>query len=87
MTPKKSLSSRMSAQFDTYSLDTLRLRGYSISQQLAIEHRLFTYLTRKAPVTSVHYANYAAATRQVLNDMTFEQQLALDQELHPECYI
>ena len=85
MTQKKSLSSRMSAQFDTYSLDTLR--GYSISQQLAIEHRLFTYLTRKAPVTSVHYANYAAATSQVLNDMTFEQQLALDQELHLECYI
>ena len=87
MTPKKSLSSRMSAQFDTYSLDTLRLRGYSISQQLAIEHRLFTYLMRNTSTVSDRFTYYAAATRQVLNDMTFEQQLALDQELHPECYI
>ena len=85
MTPKKSLSSRMSAQFDTYSLDTLR--GYSISQQLAIEHRLFTYLMRNTSMVSDRFTNYAAATRQVLNNMTFEQQLALDQELHPECYI
>lgn len=85
MTPKKALGSRMSDQFDTYLLDTLR--GYSISQQLAIEQRLFTYLMRKVSITSAHYANYAAATRLVLDDMTFEQQLALDQELHPECYI
>ena len=85
MTPKESLSSRMSAQFDTYSLDTLR--GYSISQQLAIEHRLFTYLMRNTSMVSDRFTNYAAATRQVLNDMTFEQRLALDQELHPECYI
>ena len=85
MTPKEALGSRMSAQFDSYLLDTLR--GYSISQQLTIEHRLFTYLMRNVPITSVHYANYAAATRQVLNDMTFEQQLALDKELHPEYHI
>ena len=85
MTPKKALGSRMSAQFDTYLLD--ELRGYSISQQLAIEQRVFTYLMRNVPITSVHYANYAAATRQVLDDMTFEQQLAFDQELHPEHYV
>ena len=85
MTPKESLSSRMSAQFDTYSLDTLR--GYTISQQLAIEHRLFTYLMRNTSTVSDRFTNYAAATRQVLNDMTFEQQLALDQELHPEYHI
>ena len=85
MTPREALGSQMSAQFDAYLLD--ELRGYSISQQLAIEQRVFTCLMRNAPITSVHYANYAAATRQVLNDMTFEQQLALDQELHPEYYI
>lgn len=85
MTPKEALGSRMSAQFDTYLLD--ELRGYSISQQLAIEHRLFTYLMRNTSMVSNHFTNYAAATRQVLNDMTFEQQLALDQELHPEHYI
>ena len=85
MTPKEALGSRMSAQFDTYLLDTLR--GYSLSQQLAIEHRLFTYLMRNTSTVSDRFTNYAAATRQVLNDMTFEQQLALDQELHPECYI
>ena len=85
MTPKEALGSRMSDQFDTYLLDTLR--GYSISQQLAIEQRLFTYLMRKVSITSAHYANYAAATRLVLDDMTFEQQLAIDQELHPEHYI
>ena len=85
MTPREALGSRMSAQFDTYLLD--ELRGYSIVQQLAIEQRLFTYLMRKVSITSAHYANYAAATRQVLNDMTFEQQLALDQELYPELLI
>ena len=85
MTPREALGSRMSAQFDTYLLD--ELRGYSISQQLAIEQRLFTCLMRKASITSANYANYAAATRLVLDDMTFEQQLALDQELHPEHYI
>ena len=85
MTPKEALGSRMSAQFDTYLLDTLR--GYSLSQQLAIEHRLFTYLMRNTSTVSDRFTNYAAATRQVLDDMTFEQQLALDQELHPECYI
>ena len=85
MTPREALGSRMSAQFDTYLLE--ELRGYSISQQLAIEQRLFTYLMRKVSITSAHYANCVAATRQVLDDMTFEQQLALDQELHPECYI
>ena len=85
MTPKEALGSRMPTQFDTYLLDTLR--GYSLSQQLAIEHRLFTYLMRNTSMVSDHFTNYAAATRQVLNDMTFEQQLALDQELHPECYI
>ena len=85
MTPREALGSRMSAQFDTYLLDTLR--GYSTIQQLAIDSRLFTYLMRNVPMLSVHYANYAAATRQVLDDMTFEQQLALDQDLHPEHYI
>ena len=85
MTPKEALGSRMSAQFDTYLLDILR--GYSISQQLAIEHRLFTYLMRNTSMMSDRFTNYAAATRQVLNDMTFEQQLALDQELHPEYHI
>ena len=85
MTPREALGSRTSAQFDTYLLDTLR--GYSLSQQLAIEHRLFTYLMRNTSTVSDRFTNYAAATRQVLNDMTFEQQLALDQELHPECYI
>ena len=85
MTPREALGSRMSAQFDTYLLDTLR--GYSLSQQLAIEHRLFTYLMRNTSTVSDRFTNYAAATRQVLNNMTFEQQLALDQELHPECYI
>ena len=85
MTPREALGSRMSAQFDTYLLD--ELRGYSISQQLAIEHRLFTYLMRNTSMVSDRFTNYAAATRQVLNDMTFEQQLALDQELHPEYYI
>ena len=85
MTPRETLGSRMSAQFDTYLLDTLR--GYSLSQQLAIEHRLFTYLMRNTSTVSDRFTNYAAATRQVLNDMTFEQQLALDLDLHPECYI
>lgn len=85
MTPKEALGSRMSAQFDTYLLDTLR--GYSLSQQLAIEHRLFTYLMRNTSTVLDRFTNYAAATRQVLNDMTFEQQLALDQELHPEYHI
>ena len=85
MTPKEALGSRMSAQFDTYLLDTLR--GYSLSQQLAIEHRLFTYLMRNTSTVSDRFTNYAAATRQVLNDMTFEQQLALDQDLHPEYYL
>ena len=85
MTPRETLGSRMSDQFDTYLLYTLR--GYSISQQLAIEHRLFTYLMRNTSPVSDRFTNYAAATRQVLNDMTFEQQLALDQELHPEHYI
>ena len=85
MTPKEAPDSRMSAQFDTYLLDTLR--GYSLSQQLAIEHRLFTYLMRNTSTVSDRFTNYAAATRQVLNDMTFEQQLALDQELHPEFYV
>ena len=85
MTPREALGSRMSAQFDTYLLDTLR--GYSLSQQLAIEHRLFTYLMRNTSMVSDRFTNYAAATRQVLNDMTFEQQLALDQELHPEYHI
>lgn len=85
MTPREALGSRMSAQFDTYLLE--ELRGYSISQQLAIEQRLFTYLMRKVSITSAHYANYVAATRLVLDDMTFVQQLALDQELHPEHYI
>ena len=85
MTPKEALGSHMSAQFDTYLLDTLR--GYSLSQQLAIEHRLFTYLMRNTSTVLDRFTNYAAATRQVLNDMTFEQQLALDQELHPEYHI
>ena len=85
MTSREALGSRMSAQFDAYLLDTLR--GYSISQQLAIEHRLFTYLMRNTSTVSDRFTNYAAATRQVLNDMTFEQQLALDQELHPEYHI
>ena len=85
MTPKEALGSRMSAQFDTYLLDTLR--GYSLSQQLAIEHRLFTYLMRNTSMVSDRFTNYAAATRQVLNDMTFEQQLALDQDLHPEYHV
>ena len=85
MTSTELLGHRMSAQFDTYLLDTLR--GYSISQQLAIEHRLFTYLMRNIPMMSDRFTNYAAATRQVLDDMTFEQQLALDQDLHPEHYI
>ena len=85
MTPREALGSRMSAQFDTYLLD--ELRGYSISQQLTIEHRLFTYLMRNTSMMSDRFTNYAAATRQVLNDMTFEQQLALDQDLHPEFYV
>ena len=85
MTPREALGSHMSAQFDAYLLD--ELCGYSISQRLAIEQRIFTYLTRNVSVLSVHYTNYTAAARQVLNDMTFEQQLAFDQELHPEHYI
>ena len=85
MTPRKTLGSRMSAQFDTYLLD--EPRGYNIVQQLIIEQRLFTYLMRNTSRVSDRFTNYAAATRQVLNDMTFEQQLALDQELHPKHYI
>ena len=85
MTPREALGSRMSAQFDAYLLDTLH--GYSIVQQLDIEQRLYKHLMRNVPMTSAHYENYASATRLILDDMTFEQQLALDQELHPECYI
>ena len=85
MTPREALGSHMLAKFNAHLLD--ELCGYSISQQLAIEQRIFTYLTRNVSVISVHYTNYAAAARQVINDMTFEQQLAFDQDLHPEHYI
>ena len=85
MTPIEALGTRRSAQFNTYSLNTIR--GYSISQQLTIEHRLFTYLMRNTSMMSDRFTNYAAATRQALDDMTFEQQLALDQDLHPEYYL
>ena len=85
MTPREATGSRMYAQFDTYLLD--ELRGYSISQQFAIKSSLFTYLMRNVSILSVHYANYVVATHQVLDNMTFEQQPALDQELHPKHYI
>ena len=85
MTPKEALGSRMSAQFDADLLDTIR--GYSIVQQLDIEQRLYKYLMRNVPMTSAHYENYASTTRLILDNMTFEQQLVLDQDLHPECYI